>query len=828
MNIEEYENVKSIHRVPVAKLRTEFDERQFSFETTNDLEKLPQEMIGQNRAEQAMEFGLSVEQSGYNLFVVGPSGTGRMTYTQDSVARMAKTRAVPNDQCYVYNFENPDRPYVISLPAGNGVQFQRKMETLLIDIQREMQSTFSGEVYEKGKRTILDKYRAQVEKIWKDAEIFASELNFKIERTPTGINTYPLLFGRPMDRAAFENMSDENKEMIKAKEKQIEGKVQETVYQMGKINEELRKAMEQYMRETAAKAIEGLFLPLKEVYKENEKVLAYLESYLYDAVEHFSIFLPEDDSESDENLMRSLIGSKEQQLHRYTVNLFVNNKNLTGAPVIYETNPTYQNLFGKIEYRGSFGSYMTDFTFIKPGVLHQANGGYLILQATELLQQPYAWNLLKRALQTERISIENPYEDRSLFPTSGLKPEPIPLNIKVIIIGSYYLYDLLSAVDEDFHKLFKVKVEFNTVMDKNDENSQKMACFVKNFAEQEGLLPFHRSAVAKVIDYSSRLVEEQTKLSTRFQEITKVLVESSYWAKKANSEVVDASHIMKAIKEQFNRSNHISEQYREMISKGTIMVDTEGYRVGQINGLAVMGTRDAVFGIPTKITAQTFVGKSGIMNIERETAMSGQIHNKGLLILTGFLSGEFAKNKPIPLSASITFEQTYNLIDGDSASSTELYVLLSSLAEVPINQGIAVTGSVNQWGEIQPIGGVNEKIEGFYHICKEKGLTGNQGVIIPKQNVQNLMLENDVIESVRKGEFHIWAIGHIAEGIEILTGVSAGNVRDVNGEYPPNTIFAKVEERFNKMYESAAAGGKMNADSATSTNAVNEENFNQK
>lgn len=810
MNVEEFENVKSIHRVPITKLRLEYDANQFSFETTNDLEKLPKEMIGQSRAEQAMEFGLAVEQSGYNLFVVGPSGTGRITYTQDSVEKMAKDRAVPKDQCYVYNFDNPDRPLVISLPAGSGSQFQRKMEMLLIDIQREMKSTFSGEVYEKGKRTILEKYRTTVAKIWEEAEAFASEMNFKLERTPAGINTYPLLFGKPMDRASYENLSDPNKEMIKEKEKQIEGKIQETVYQMGKVNEELRKSMEQYMRETSAKAIEGLFIPLKELYKDHEKVTAYLEAYLYDAVEHFSFFLPDDEDNNDENIMNTLIHTKEQQLHRYTVNLFVNNKNLKGTPVIYETNPTYQNLFGKIEYHGSFGSYMTDFTYIKPGVLHSANGGYLILQANALLQQPYAWNLLKRALQTEKIQVENPYEDRSLIPTSGLKPEPIPLNIKVIIIGSYYIYDLLSSADEDFHKLFKVKVEFNTVMEKSNENSWKMAYFVKNYAEQEGLLPFHRGAVANIIDYSSRLVEEQSKLSTRFQDITKLLVESSYWAKKAGADIVDDIHIGKALAEQFNRSNHISEQYREMISKGTIMVDTDGYRVGQINGLAVMGTRDSVFGIPTKITAQTFAGKSGIMNIERETAMSGQIHNKGMLILTGFLSGEFAKNKPIPLSASITFEQTYNTIDGDSASSTELYVLLSSLSEVPINQGIAVTGSVNQWGEIQPIGGVNEKIEGFYHICKEKGLTGKQGVLIPQQNVQNLMLDLEVINAVKKGVFHIWSINHIAEGIEILTGVSAGNVRNAKGSYPPDTIFAKVEERFKKMYEASAASNANN------------------
>jgi lon-related putative ATP-dependent protease len=360
----------------------------------------------------------------------------------------------------------------------------------------------------------------------------------------------------------------------------------------------------------------------------------------------------------------------------------------------------------------------------------------------------------------------------------------------------------------DFHKLFKVKVEFDTVMDRDEENSLKMARFVKNYADQQGLLPFHRRAIAHIIDYSSRLVEEQSKLSTRFQDITKILVESSYWAQKVCSPFVDDKHIHQALSEQFKRSNHVAAQYREMISKGTIMVDTEGFRVGQINGLAVMGTRDSIFGIPTKITAQTFVGKSGIMNIERETALSGQLHNKGMLILTGFLSGEFAKNYPIPLSASITFEQTYSNIDGDSASSTELYVLLSSLADVPIDQGIAVTGSVNQWGDIQPIGGVNEKIEGFFQTCQEKGLTGRQGVIIPKQNVNNLMLAEEVVEAVKNGLFHIWQVGHIAEGIEILTGVQAGNIRDQDGQFPPESIFAKVEERFNKMYSAAKNGKK--------------------
>lgn len=801
MNYEEYQNVLALHCVPVTKLHSSFDEQSFSFETTDDLEKMPNQMIGQNRAEQAMEFGLSVEQSGYNLFVVGPAGTGKMTYTLDSITKLAKQQKVPDDWCYVYNFENPDMPMVIPFPAGTGQQFQREMEILLIDIERELKSAFNSEIFEKNKRNIIEEIRTKMGKLWEKIDEFALQNQVKIERTPQGLNTIPLYLGRPITIQEYESLSDSNKEMLKERERLVEEKIQETVYQIRKLDEQLRKTMNKFMRETAAYAIEGLFQPLREKYQHHIKVLRYFDSYFYDVVEHYSFFL--DDGEDDQNIIHALVGtSTEKKLNRYTVNLFVNNRNIKGAPVIYETHPTYHNLFGKVEYQGALGNWITDFTFIKPGVLHLANGGYLILQATELLQEPNAWTRLKRTLQTNSIQIENPYEDRAAIPTSGLRPESIPLNLKVIIIGPYYLYDLLSAYDEDFHKLFKVKVEFGTEMEKTEENCLKMARFVKNFADKEGLLPFHRRAIAKVINYSSRLVEDQTKLSTQFQEISKILVESSYWAKKENCQYVDAPHVVKALTEKSNRSNHVIEQYRELIKNGTIMVETDGYRIGQINGLAVMGTRDSVFGIPTKITAQTYVGKSGIMNIEREAALSGQIHNKGMMILTGFLSGEFAKNRPIPLSASITFEQTYSQIDGDSASSTELYVLLSSLAEVPIYQGIAVTGSVNQWGEIQPIGGVNEKIEGFYHICKERGLTGKQGVIIPKQNVANLMLEDEVVEAVREGRFHVWSVEHIAEGIEILTGVRAGNIRDENGQYPSNTIFAKVEDRFKKMYES--------------------------
>lgn len=800
MGTKQLESAAITCAVPVEKLRDELDESILLFETTKDLKPFPNEMIGQERAEKAMDFGLAVEQSGYNLFVVGPAGTGRLTYTKDSVTKLAKEQHVPDDICYVFNFDNPDMPLAIPFPAGKGQKFQREIEVLFIDIEREIRQATTSEVFEKNKRNLLEQTSQKMEELWAITDAFALSHQIKIERTHEGIKTIPLIFGQPIKMEDYERLTDANKELIRDRDKLVEEKIQDTLHHMKKLEEELRKNIHKFMMETVANAIEGLFRPLKEAYQSNQKVVAYLEAYFHDVVTRYSFFIEEENEE--QSIMNALIGPKEQNHHRYIVNLFVNNRGLIGAPVIYETNPTYQNLFGKIEYSGGqLGNWSTDFTKMKPGVLHLANGGYLILQAAELLQDPHVWARLKRTLQTNSIQMENLHEDKGIVPTSGLRPEPIPLNIKVIIIGSYHLYDLLSAIDEDFHKLFKVKVEFDTEMQKNEENIYKMARFVKNYSEKENLLPFHRAAVAKIIDYSSRLVEDKKKLSTQFQEITKVLVESSYWAMKDKADVVQAKHVNIALDEKAYRFSHVAERYREMIQNGTIMVETSGYRVGQINGLAYMGTRDAAFGIPTKITAQTYVGKSGIMNIEREAALSGQIHNKGMMILSGFLSGVFAKDRPIPLSASITFEQTYRPIDGDSASSTELYVLLSSLAEAPINQGIAVTGSVNQWGEIQPIGGVNEKIEGFYHICKERGLTGEQGVIIPFQNVKNLMLEEEIVEAVKQGEFHIWAIRHIEEGLEILTGAPAGYRRDENGKFPEGTIFAKVEERFTKMYE---------------------------
>ncbi|GEK60025.1 ATP-dependent protease [Marinococcus halophilus] len=798
MNHHDYEKRLALHEVSPGELRSEFDAETFSFETTEDMGAFPYEMIGQERAERAMEFGLSVKQTGYNLFVVGPTGTGRMTYTQHSVENLARTQERPDDWCYVHNFDDPDRPEVLSFKAGEGQRFRREIEQLLLDIERELRTAFSSDSHERQKREMFERLRAEMDELWKETDQFAVQHHFKLERMQNGINKIPLQRGQPMNRETYQHLLEAEKEHLRVNEKLVEEKVQDALRRIARMEENFRKEVQVFMADTASAAVQKLFEPLHRQYGHMPKVTDYLTAYEQDVVEHFYFFAAAQGQESSAGAIETM---KEKQYQRYVVNLLVNNRHLDGAPVVYESNPTYHNLFGKVEYQGQIGSLVTNFTFIKPGAVHLANGGYLILQAADLLQHPGSWPGLKRMLQTGHVHIENSYEERGLLPASALKPEPIPFRTKVIIIGSYYIYDLLSRLDEEFDKLFKVKVEFDTVMAKSDENSWKMAGFVKNYIQEEGLLPFHREAVARVIDYSSRLVDEQGKMTTRFQDITKLLVESSHYALQEREACVKAAHVFRALEEKYRRSSHIPEQYRERIYDETIMIQTEGYRVGQINGLAVMGTRDSMFGIPTKITAQTYVGKSGLMNIERETSLSGQIHHKGMMILTGFLSGQFAKNRPIPLSASITFEQTYNLIDGDSASSTELYVLLSSLAEVPIYQGIAVTGSVNQWGEIQPIGGVNEKIEGFFQICREKGLNGRQGVIIPKQNARNLMLDPEVVEAAEAGSFHVWAVGHISEGMEILTGERAGAVRREDGTYPEGSVFARTEARFNRMYE---------------------------
>ncbi len=794
--------IDDVCRVPVEKLQNVCDETIFPFDTTTGYTDLEDEIIGQPRAVEAMEFGLSVRQSGYNIFVAGPAGTGRTTFTRSKAKQFADQEPVPCDWCYVNNFENPDQPVALSFPSGKGHIFCEEMEALLLDIENELIRIFSSDEYASRKKSIVHEFEAKVEALWKELSQFAMDLQYKVERTPTGINSYPLRFNRPLETHEYQRLTDDMKEELKSRGRKVEEKIAESLLAIQKIEKEMRMSLEEYMQETANYATNYLFAPLLDRYSHQDETTRYLTLYQKDISKNFPLLL---NNEGEENPMLELLAGSEhkKKRERYHVNLLVSHSVKKGVPIIYETNPTYSNLFGKVEYTGSFGNWSTDFTRIKAGSLHRANGGYLIMHAADLLSEPYVWTMMKRTLQNGSITPDGLIQEKSPFATAGLRPEAIPLNVKVILIGSHYLFDMLSLWDEDFQKQFKVKVEFDVEMDRDLEHHLQMASFIKTFSDNEGLLPFHRRAIARIIDHSSRLVSDQRKLSTRFQEITKILVESSYWARRENSEFADRPHVQKALAKQHYRSNRIAEKLREMILDGTIMVDTDGERIGQINGLAVMGTREFTFGLPSRITAQTFAGRSGILNIERETSLSGDLHSKGLLILSGYLSGMFAQNRPLPLSASITFEQTYNMIDGDSASSTELYVLLSSLAKVPIKQGIAVTGSVNQWGEIQPIGGVNEKIEGFFYICKENGLTGKQGVIIPYQNVKNLMLDDEVARAVKSGKFHIWAIKNVTEGIEILTGVPAGAERNEDGHFGEETIFGLVEKRLEEMYQAS-------------------------
>lgn len=792
-------------KVPIQKLRVTTDPAMFPFEITNEIDSLQQGIIGQDRAVQAMEFGLKVKQRGYNLFLVGPVGTGKTTYAETVVGQIAREKTKPKDWCYVYNFKNPDSPKALSFLSGTGSVFKSKMAELLRDIEREIRKSFTSDDYEKQRGFIIDTFEKKAEEMWTGLSQFARELNFSLERTQQGnFALVPLQFGKRLSKEEFKALPESVQQEYKERNRRVEEKIAESMRTMQMLEKEVEKAVKKLNQESVGRGISHLFRPLLDLYKADEKVVAYLQEYEEDVTENYHFFQEE---VREENPMLGLLqgGEQKEKLSRYKVNVLVDHDRQEGSPVISETNPTYYNLFGKVEYKSSFGTMVTDFTMIKPGALHLANGGYLILQIVDLLSNPYSWQVLKRTLKTGRVRIENIFEERGLVASTGLKPEPIPVDIKVLLIGTPYYYHLLSELDEDFHKLFKVKVEFDTEMVKDVEHHLTFASFVRSYCEKEGLLPFHRTALASMVDYSSRLVENQGKMTTRFNNLTRLMVEASFWAEEEGSKAVMDIHVERAIKEQEYRSNRVDEKIKEMIVEGTIMVDVSGERIGQINGLAVLDLGDYSFGTPHRITAQTFVGRTGIINIERETSLSGHIHHKGLLILNGYLAGKFAHDKPLPLSASITFEQNYSMIDGDSASSTELYALLSSLSGIPIKQGIAVTGSVNQWGEVQPIGGVNDKIEGFYGVCKAVGLTGDQGVMIPHQNVKNLMLKDEVIEAVKGGRFHIWQVRTVDEGIEILTGVEAGSLNE-EGKYLEGTVFYEINSRLEKMHSSIVEG----------------------
>ena len=771
----------------------------FNFETTDELETSGL-VYGQERGIAALQFGLSINAKGYNLYIEGPSGVGKTMYTKQYVSEIASKQKTPDDWCYIYNFDNPNEPIAVSLPAGEGKNFASTMEAFVEDIRKYLKRTFNNDDFEKEKSLIKQKYEEKRTKLLEALNKETLKNNFQVKAAPNGIYMLPVYKGKALDEAEFEKLDDSIKAGYEEKSNIVQEQIMQVIGQLKLIEKESEKKVDEWQSNIALLTINSYINPIRAAYKKNQKIITFLDNIKKDILKNISNFIIE------ETCTQPTPQSPKPEVVKpwlnYRVNLFVDNSNTEGSPVIMDSNYSYQNLFGKLEYENQYGMLRTDYTMLKSGILHKANGGYLILQAQDLLTNQLCYDTLKKSLLIKEANIENNMEQRSSLVMISLKPEPIPLNVKVLLLGDANIYHTLLALDPDFKKLFKIKVEFEESAPRNNDNILRLAKFVHSYCEKEKCLPLDKSAMAKVVEYASRLSDDKEKLSTHFNEIGEIVSESSTWAKLSKKKIVTADYVDKALKKRIERVKKYDQKYAELIEENSLLIDTDGYKVGEINGLTVMTIGDYTFGKPAKITANTFMGKTGVINVERETDMSGPTHSKGVLILRGYLGEKFAQDFPLSLTASLCFEQLYNGVDGDSASSTECYAILSSLSNVPITQSIAVTGSVNQKGFIQPIGGVNEKIEGFYNICKKRGLTGKQGVIIPIQNVRNLHLTDEIIENVKEKKFHIYAVSTIDEGIEILTGVPAGK-QNKDGKYPAGTINHLVYEKLKKYYENS-------------------------
>ncbi len=789
--------------LPSEKLRRSCDPKLFQFTDTSQISP-SRDVIGQQRAIGAMEFGLHIKMDGYNIYMAGESGEGKTRQALDMARKHAKNRKTPDDWCYVYNFEDINTPRAIHLPAGKGKVFKEEMDNFVKILQQEISKAFEGEDYEEEREKKLSSFKEKKEELVEIMGQGAQEHGFNLKISTSGLCFVPLIDGEPISEEAFKDLSDEEKAEISMRSEALQKEAYGIIRKIKELENEAEEAVKEWENQIALFAVGIHIEDLKEKYRDNADITNYLKKVEEDILENLDYFRGEEpDEEAPVAIPMMLKRSIENPADRYKVNLLVDNSRLTGAPVIVDYNPTYYNLLGRVDYENEFGTITSDYSMIKPGLFHQANGGYLILQVLDVINNPQSWEVIKRTLKTRQISIENIKEQMGLVAVSPIKPEPVPVDVKVILIGSPVIYHALYEYDRDFAKLFKIKADFNEDMEWNDENIHKLAGFISAFCKKEGIRHFDPTGVAEVIQYCSWLVQDQDRLTTRYNEIVNVLAEAAAWCEIDGGTLVTGEHVKKAIRERHYRSNKHDEDLLELLKDGTIMIDTEGMVVGQINGLSVLDVGDYVFGKPSRITAATYMGKSGIVNIEREADMSGVSHTKGVMILSGYIGHKYAQDIPLSLTASLCFEQMYGGVDGDSASSTELYAILSSLSGLPIRQGIAVTGSVNQWGEIQPIGGATQKIEGFFELCRYRGFTGDQGVIIPHQNVRNLVLNEAVTEAVAAGQFHIYAIRNVDEGIEILTGVEAGKKRE-DGTYPEGTVNHLVYGTLKKFAETVA------------------------
>ncbi len=781
-------------------LRWRCDPDLLGFTSTDEVQPI-EAMVGQERGLEALELGLDLAVAGYNVYVAGASGTGRSTAVRQQVERAIARRPGAPDWAYVHNFADPYEPIAVQLPAGRVTKLARELDSFIAACREEIPKALQGERYEKRRLAIHQSVHDQHEAFFGRLHALAEQLGLIIQFTPAGIMSMPALApGRPLSPEAFELLPEDRKAELRSGTQQLQRRIDETMVEARRIEREGQRQIQELEREAALFAVGHLLDELRAGWKDQDAVVRHLDFIRDDLVEHLDEFRGVERPQGGP--FHSLPPSSE----RYRVNALVTYTPESGPPVVFEPNPTYYNLVGRIAYRATVGAMHTDFTLINPGALHRANGGVLVLQARDVLLSPFAWDVLKRSLRDGEVRVENLGEQFSAFPTESLKPQPIPLQVKVILIGDLMTYMLLYRLDDDFRKLFKIKAHFGHAMDRTADAIQAYAAFISGQIRSCGLIPFGSDAVARVIEHAARLTEHQGKLSTRFNTIAELVVEADHRARRAGADRVRAQDVGEAVGAQERRVGLIEDEVQRLIEEGTIAIDVTSRAIGQVNGLSVIDLGDTAFARPSRITARVGMGADGVVNIEREVQLSGPSHSKGVLILSGYLLGTYARERPLALSARLAFEQVYSEVDGDSASSAELYALLSSLSDLPIRQGIAVTGSVNQLGEIQAVGGVTTKIEGHFAVCKARGFTGEQGVIIPEANLVHLMLNQEVLDAVAAGRFHVWALRTVDQGIELLTGVPAGD-RQPNGLYADGTVHARVQQRLARMAERLARYG---------------------
>ncbi len=800
------------------------DTSRFSFESTAELATAEEvsHSLGQPRAVEAMRFGTGMRVEGYNIYALGPPGMGRHTLVSQMLQQRANELPVPQDICYVNNFQDSSKPRYLLLPPGWGPGLAQDLDNLIEEARNGLKASFESEEYQNRRQAIEQELKDKQQQAFEELQEKAKERGLSVVRTPNGIAFAPVWNGEIVSPDDFQKWPEEDRKRIEKEIEDLQNESQRLFQKIPAWQRETRERLNKLNREVASFTLSQLMEETRKKYESLDEVQKYLDAVEKDIVDNVSTLLNPQEQQQGYGQQQAggeVSGSAKEApaLRKYRVNVLVDRSEQKEAPVIYEDNPTYANLVGRVEHIPQMGALITDFHLIKPGALHRANGGAIILDAHKVLMQPGAWEGLKRALKSNEVKIESLAEMFSLISTVSLEPQPIPLSVKVVLIGSPLIYYILRELDPEFGKLFKIAADFDVQADRNQHNEDLFARLLSRIVQRDGLHHFDKSGVARTIEHSSRLIGDSEKLSTHVQSISDLVREADYFAEASQAELVSAEHVQQAIEAQIYRSDRIRERIQEEIKRGTILIDTKEAKAGQINGLSVLKLGDFMFGRPNRITARVRLGKGEVIDIEREVKLSGPLHSKGVLILSGYLGSRYALERPLSLSASLVFEQSYGGIEGDSASSAELFALLSAISGVPIKQSFAVTGSINQHGEIQAIGGVNEKIEGFFDVCAHQGFDGSQGVIIPASNAKHLMLRRDVIQAVERGDFQIYAIRHADEGLELLTGLEAGEA-DENNVFPEGTLNGKVQQQLMKFAEKgrefsqAAQGGRRDSE----------------